>query len=223
MANDHVEFGISIPQIFTAGFNGWKNNIVPLTLAGLVTTGISTAASAQAATYESVEFNWILINFIGWVIAATAAYPWYVYALQAADGDKADLAAPFANTKRFAHQFVASFWFFAAFLLGIRYFLLPALLVLVLYAFYGYVVAESGKGGTYALGTSVRLGEKRRIGLFGIATLFMVFNFFGLLLGLAVEQPVLRVVLSTLGLTITTSITLVAGAAIYRVLEGYLQ
>ncbi len=223
MANDHVTFGISIPEIFTAGFNGWKNNIVPLTLAGLVTTGISTAASAQAATFEQSDFSWIIVNFIGWVIAGTAAYPWYVYALAAADGEKADLRAPFENTKRFLHQFVASFWFFAAFLLGIRYFLLPALLVLMLYAFYGYVVAESNKGGTYALGTSVRLGEKRRIGLFGIATLFLVFNLFGVMFGLAVEQPVLRVVLSTLGLTITTSITLVAGAAIYRVLQGYLQ
>ena len=42
MANDHVQFGISIPEIFTAGFNGWRNNIVPLTLAGLVMPEIAS-------------------------------------------------------------------------------------------------------------------------------------------------------------------------------------
>lgn len=225
---EQVTFGIGIGEAFKEGFNGWKSNIVPLAVGGVVPLAVTLAFSTWASEFNvdgqvQQDWRWFALNFVGWVLAGTLSYPWYMYALRAADGEEINLGEPFETPKRFLHQFVASFWFFAGFLLGIRFFLLPAIAVLVLYAFYGYLIADSDKGGTWALGTSVRMGEKRRIGLFGISVLFMIFNFFGLFPGVAVQQMTLRPIVAVLGLVVTASITLVSGAHIYRVFRGFLN
>lgn len=228
---ESVTFGIGIGEIFSKGFNGWKSNIVPLTLAGVVPIAISSGVSLFAQQFNDAAtvrdgVLWFALNFVGWVIAGTLSYPWYVYALRAVDGDPVVLSEPFETPKRFLYQFVGSFWFFAGFLFGIRFVIipfLPALFILVLYAFYGFVIADEGKGGFTALGTSIRMGEKRRIGLFAISLMFIMFNFAGVVPGFAIEQPTLRLIVATLGLVFTTSITLVSGAAIYRVFRGFLN
>jgi len=98
---------------------------------------------------------------------------------------------------------------------------IPSIMVLIFYAFYGFIVVEAGKGGSYALGTSVRIGEKRRIGLFAIAVLFVGFNFLPILIAFSIPQPVVTAVISFVGLSITMSITLVSGGAIYQVVKGF--
>ena len=226
-------FGIGIGEIFSKGFTGWKSNIIPLTLAGIVPIAVASGFSSFAQQFNDVEtivegILWFAINFAGWVIAGTLSYPWYMYALRAVDGDPVVLSEPFETPKRFLYQFVGSFWFFAGFLFGIRFIVipfLPAILILVLYAFYGFLIADEGRTGFNALGTSIRMGEKRRIGLFAIALMFLMFNFLGLVPGLGLEGAsfTLRLILASLGLVFTTSITLVSGAAIYRTFRGFLH
>lgn len=219
---EKVEFGISLSEVIADAFGGWRANVVPLTVAGLATIGVSNAVSFGARAVTDNGVAWSLLTFAGWVIAGTIAYPWFHYALQAVDGDKVDLRAPFEHPKRFRYQLVASFWFWAGFLLGFGFFLLPGLLVLVFYAFYGYIIADGAQeSGTKALGTSVILGEKRRIGLLWFSLLFLAFSALGLLLGVvAAAAPTAALALATVGLTITTSIVIVAGASIYRKLQG---
>ncbi len=230
---EQVEFGIRIPEIFKRGFAGYTKNALPLTLAALCTLGVYGLFRFQAQAFldDGHDFRALVLDLGGLILGGTIAYPWYAYALEAARGEKVDLRAPFAHPKRFAHQAMASLFFWAGVLFGLRYgralFFLPAIAVLVLYAFHGYVIAdtpadkEGVKGGTLALGTSVRLGDKRRFGLFAIACLLMMFNFLGAMFGVARlenEQPFAYPIL-VVGLAITSSITLVGGAYIYDELK----
>lgn len=223
-------FGIGIGEIFSKGFKAWLPNFLPLMAAGILPVAVSTGFSQFANQFiieNSVaqDVRFFIFNFIGWVIAGTLSYPWYVYAIRAADGDPIRLGEPFETPKKFLQQFVGTFWFFAGFVLGIRFFLLPAFAILVFYAFYGYLIADTDKGGLHALGTSVRMGEKRRFGLFALSMIFMMFNFLGVVPGLGLEglSFSVRLVVVSLGLLVTTSITLVCGAVIYRVFRGFLN
>lgn len=220
-----VEFGISPGQVFASGIRGYVANIVPLTLAALIVLLVYAAFRVPSQSFIDDDRIWSgrLLDLAGLFVAGTLAYPWYRYALAAADGEKVDMRAPFLAPRRFRYQAAASFWFFAAVVLGQQYLSgIPAILAALLYAFYGYVVAENDNGGLKALGTSVRLGERRRIGLFAIGGLFFVFNLIGAS-GLAAGLNPLGYSLAVLGLSVTTSITLVSGAAIYRVLQEKLD
>lgn len=220
-----VEFGIRPAAVFMSGLRGYGSNVVPLTLAALVVLTTYAAFRYPSAQLLDADRVWAArgLDLAGLFSAGTLAHPWYRYALQAADGEKVIPGLPFATPRRFAYQASASFWFFAAVVLGQQYLGgLPAILAALLYAFYGFVVAESDDGGLKALGTSVRLGERRRIGLFAIGGMLFVFNLLGAS-GLAVGATALGYSLTILGLSITTSITLVSGAAIYRVLQEKLD
>ena len=60
----------------------------------------------------------------------------------------------------------------------------------------------------------MRLGEGKRLGLFAFATLFLIFNLFGGI-ALGFGFSILNIVGAVIGMAITTSVTLVSGAAIY--------
>ncbi len=227
-----VEFGVRIPEIFKVGFVGYFKNLIPLSLAGAVTLGVYGIFryEAQQLLNDGHDFRALLVDLLGLIISSTMAYPWFHYALTASRGETVDVRDPFFYMQRFGYQAVAGFFFWAGVLFGLRYgagiFFLPAIAVSVLYAFYGYVVADTPlnkeglRGGSYALGTSVRLGEKRRFGLFCIGLLFMLFNFFGAMFGLAIQdQPILQYAVTVIGLIVTASITLVGGAYIYDTLK----
>ncbi len=235
MAKEQVEFGINIPDVFAAGFKGYRNNIVPLTVGALVTLAVYAVfrIPAQQLFVDDKVWTSIAVDLVGLLVSGTLAYPWYSYALKAARDEENPLGEPLAYPKRFLHQAGASFFFWAGILLGVRYPFLGipflSILILVLYAFYGYVIAdtppdkEGMRGSSFALGTSVRLTENRRFGLFAIACLFMIFNFFGAVAGIAVGQSLENTIAgyaaAVVGLTITTSVTLVAGAHIYDELK----
>jgi hypothetical protein len=218
-------FPVRIGELFNQGIKGFKLNALPLVVAGSVVLGIVVATygtlglPSQQPPPESI-LRYVGLTLAGLILAGTLSYPWYYWALQSARGEKASLAAPFADGRRFLAMAVSSFWFWVGMLFGIQYFWgLPSILILVLYAFHGYVIAAGkAKHGLLALGTSVRLGEKRRIGLLAVAALFALLNFCGAIAsGFELGLP-LKLALTILGLAVTTSITLVAGGVLFDVL-----
>lgn len=243
-----LDFGISIGEVFTAGFRGYFNNAIILTLAGLpvlITMAVVSTpwrnfnAELQGQVDASVgtdneitslpivdQLTWIGLLMLAAIPAGTVAFAWFRYALDVVDGKEINIRAPFLDVRKIFSHFVATFWFWLGIGFGIRFlFGIPSVLVIILYAFYGFVIAEQTEvSGLKALGTSIRLGQGRRIGLFAIAGLMFVFNIFGVIgfaVGLEGTTPsTAGIVLGVLGLSVTTSITLVSGATIYRVLEG---
>lgn len=220
------QFPLPISAIFRSGFSGYLKNVVPLTSAAAVTIAIFGIFRfwAQAASNDDRIFQSIVFDLAGLVLAGTIALPWFAYALDAARDKPIDVAGPWRSGKQFAAQFVCAIFFWAAFLLGLRYLAgIPSILAALFYGFYGYVVADrAAKGGLRALGTSVRLGTKRRVALFAILALFAAFNLLAAIpLGYAVS--VLTVVLTLALLTVTASVTLVGWACLYDVLTERLD
>lgn len=215
-------FGMSVGSIFGAGVKGYVANLVPISLAAAATiaTYLAFRLPAQAAAEGGRLLVSLALDLVGLVVAAVVAYPWYTYALAAADGRPIDPVAPFRTSERFSAQAVASFWFWAGVLLGLRYLYgIPSLLALVFYAFYGFVIADgSTASGLKALGHSVILGHGRRVGLFAIGALFMAFNLFGAI-AIGFDVNPLTIGLAFAGFVATSSITMVSGAAIYRMLD----
>jgi hypothetical protein len=211
-------FGIGLGELFRAGARGYRRNFAVLSLAGAFTLGTYLAfrLQAQAALATGNIGRSVLLDLAGMVVASVVALPWYSYALDADRARPTDPRNPFRSLQRFLPQAVASFWFWAAILFGLRYLYgIPSILALVFYAFYGYVVAEGRVAGLGALGVSARLGEGRRVGLFAVAMIFFVFNLVGAIaLGFSVT-PV-TAVLAFLGVLVTANITIVAGARLYR-------
>lgn len=215
-------FPITPVAMFREGIAGFRRQPLTLLVAGAVTFGVYAAfrIPAQIALDDGRRALGIALDLFGAVMAGTAAYPWFSYALSASRGEPEPFMKPLQIPARFLAQFVAAFWFWAAVMLGTRYLGgIPSILAAIFYAFYGYVVVDrSDMGGMKALGTSVRLGNKRRIALFAILTLFAVFNMFAVLpLGYGVNPGTIALTMALL--LVTTSITLVAGAALYDTLK----
>ena len=226
-------FPVRIGAVFKDAFAGYFKNLVPLSVAGFTTLAIAYFAAIYPLDPLKDQPNFVrsLAFAAGLVLAGVSAYPWYCYALDAADGIPARIRRPFENPGLFYDQAVSSFWFWAGVGLGLRYLAgIPAFFVVVLYAFHGYVIADrKSDSGLKALGTSVRLGEGYRIVLFALMAMFGMFSLLGALaLGIPDEDgdPLvnpLTIGLAVLGLTVTTSITMVAGGRIYRALMDQLD
>ena len=220
------QFPLRISAMFRSGVSGYVKNLVPLTVAAAVTIAVFGVFRfwAQIAIGDGKTLQSIAFDLVGLVLAGTVSLPWFAYALDAARGNPIDLAAPWRSGSQFAAQFVCAIFFWAAFLLGLRYLAgIPSILAALFYGFYGYVVADrAAEGGLRALGTSVRLGTKRRVALFAILALFAIFNLLAAIpLGYGVSA--LTVVLTLAILTVTASITLVGGACLYDALTERLD
>lgn len=216
-------FGISIAAIFRSGIVGFAKNPVSLGLASLATIAVYATfrIPAQVALNDGLVVRSMAFDLVGLVLAGVVAFPWYRYSLDVADGNPVDLRAPFQSLWWIKPQLIASIFFWAGVLLGLRYlFGLPSILVAILYAFYGFVLAEGRtKSGLTALGRSVALGEGKRIGLLAVAMLFLLFNMFGAIsLGFG-EVNTMTIGLAVAGLVVTTSMTMVGGAVVYRTLQ----
>lgn len=189
-----------------------------LVLAGATTIAVYVTFRiiAQASMESGSVASSIVIDFAGLVTAGVVALPWYARALGAARGERSIRSTLLKDNGSLQGQAVASIWFWAAFLLGLRYLWgLPSVLALVFYAFHGFAIADGRtKSGLKALGISARMSEGRRFVLFGIAVVFLVFNMAGAL-PLALGSTPFALVASLLTLSVTASITLVAGANLY--------
>ena len=207
-------FGVRPGEMIGQAWPAYWANRYHLTLYSLVSI-LVYYGSIQLVSDDQAAWTQVAILIGGMVATTTVAYPWFRAALAAVDGR----AIPF-QTSRFYDMAVASAFFWAGILLGFRYLYgLPALIVLVMYAFFGYAVAdEPQRGGLKALGWSVHIGTKRRIGVFAIVVLLLMMNLVAFFpIGLGTDLVMLGA--TALLLTVTTNISIVSGAVVYRVLE----
>lgn len=220
MTTDRVAFGVGVGELFRRGVTGLRSRPWPLlaTAAATLGTYLAFRIPAQLAFDQGRLLASVLIDLAGLTVAGVVALPWYAVSLAVARGEEPRLAGQLVPS-RLTAQAVASIWFWAGVLVGMRYlFGLPALAFLVLYAFHGFSVADGATSGLRALGSSVRLGEGRRVGVFAVGFLFLLFNLAAAIaLGTGVDP--LTITVTALALLVTTNVTMVAGAHLYTVLE----
>ena len=221
MAADQAQpttFGISIGELFRVGAGALRNNpaaLVGTALATFLAYGVFRYLASQSGTLLA----FIGFDLLGLVLASVVALPWYRAALDAYDGKRSnppDLVQAMTGAR---DQMVASIFFWAGVYFGIRYLLgIPSIFVVVLYAFYGFIVSEGNhKGGMRALGHSVVLGEGRRVGIAGIGLLLVILNLFGAVaVGFEELPDSVGWALAIVGLLITTNLSMTVGAALYR-------
>lgn len=217
MSNE--QFPVQLGPTFRDAVKAYIGSIVPLTVASLATLGVYTVfrIPAQSLFEDGRVFASIGVDLIGLILAGSVAMPWYKFSLDAVDGKPIDMRIALIDLKLYLYQAVAGFWFWAGVLLGLRYlFGIPSIFVALLYAFHGFVIADGqARSGLLALGHSVRITEGRRLGLFAIAGLLLVFNLFGAI-AVGFDINPLTIGLAVLGLAVTTSISMVFGAILYR-------
>lgn len=224
MATGSRTFGANLGEIFISGVRGYLTNAVPLTLAGAGTLAVYTVfrMPAQRALDAGNVTQSMGIDLVGMWLASIVAYGWYAYALATYDGRRLafqEVVVGLGSSLR--AQAVASFWFWAGVVLGLYYLAgIPSLFVVMFYAFYGFVIADGRESnGLKALGHSVKLGEGRRVGLGAVAIVLLLFTLLGAFpLGFGVSTA--TTVLSIMGLVVTSSITMVSGAGLYRLFQG---
>ena len=155
-------FGISIADMFQVGVKGYFNNIVILTLSALPVFVIFTLASTPWRSFNSQlqervdadpeatlatleQLQWVGLLLLAAFPAGVVAAPWFRYALDVADEREINVMAPLIDGKKWLNHALATFFFWAGITLGFRYSVLipglPSVIVLLLYPFYGYIIA----------------------------------------------------------------------------------
>ena len=203
-------------ELATDSWRGFRANVTSLLVPSVATLGVYTVALLLIPT---IEDPWASFGAAvgALVVATTVAYPWFVAALAAVD---AEGTSPGVQVERFSDQLVASLFFWAGVLLGLRYLLgLPAIIVVVFYAFFGYAVADNPRRKALrSLGWSVYLGQGNRMRLIAIGLVLALLNLLAVSpVGLGIN--VATVVVSAGLVLITANLSMVVGARLYRALE----
>ena len=213
------EFGVRPGEAFSKAITTFFRRAPGLLFAGAVTFAVYAPFRWRSQVFfdNDQAFSFLVIETLGLIAAGTVAVPWYRHALAAIRDEPLGVLEPYTDGKSmWTAQAVCSFWFWAGVLIGFRLlFGIPSILVFLLYSFHGYIVADrKAEGGLMALGTSVRMTEGKRIGLFAIGGLLVMFNLFGAIaLGAGINA--LTILGAAVGILITASITLLVGAFIY--------
>lgn len=203
-------------ELATDSWQGFRANITSLLVPSVATLGVYAAALLVIPTIDN---PWASFGAAvgALVVATTVAYPWFVAALAAADPAG---TSPGVQPERFSDQFVASLFFWAGVLLGLRYLYgLPAAVVIVFYAFFGYAIADTPRRKALrSLGWSVYLGQGNRMRLIAIGLALAFINLLAVSpVGMGVNAATLAV---SAGLVlITSNWSMVVGARLYRALE----
>lgn len=216
------QFPIRIGEAFATGWRGYRSNFASITMAGAAVWAVMVGIGFVGSQIES-PWSSFFVQLGGVVLASGIALPWYRGALDAVDGAEVNWANMLRNPDRLSTLLGASVFFWASFLFGLRYFSgLPALIVLAFYAFYGFVVADSDRGVLKSLGHSILVGQGRRIGVFAIGAMLVLVNFLAFL---PIGQGVTPVTqgASLVLLVVTSSYTIVCGAAVYRALDSSME
>ncbi len=210
------KFDIGIAEMLTTGWSRYRAHFVPVTLAGAATFAVYGLFRWWS---DVIEGPWesFGVELAGLIVSGAAALPWYRGALAAAD----DTEAPgwSSEPERFRDLAVASVFFWAGVLLGLRYLRgIPAIFVVIFYAFHGFAVADGKRRKALrALGHSVLLGQGKRLGVAAVGGLLLLINLLAFLpLGFSINPATMA--LTVAALLITTSWSMVCGALVYRAL-----
>ena len=222
-------FPLKPSQMIVDGIEGFRRAPVAMLLGTLLPFVLSSPfvfiGQSRISDAEQISLGngdvvaGLALNLVGMVLAGAASYPVCVYALRASRGEEVELGEPFREPSRFVAMFVGTFWFWAGVLLGLNFFVLPAVFVFVFYVFFGFVLVDRPDlGGLKSLGTSVRIGHKRRIAIFALTALFGVLLFLCILpIGFALNAGTIAVMYVLL--LIGTAVSLVSWASLYDALR----
>lgn len=200
----------SIGEALSFGWNSVKSNFfffVGLQLATIL-IGLSFVFFPLVLS-EDQGIIIILVNFIGRVVEIGLTLGMIHIVLKTVDGKKAVFSELFSQFKPglLLWYFGASIAYGIGSVIGIILLIVPGIIVLIRYSFYGYALVEKGVNGLDALKISwnITKGNTIKLLLFGIV-IFLV-NIVGMLA-------------LVIGILVTAPLSLIATAYVYRKLSA---
>lgn len=203
---DYVDRPLDIGSAISFGWNKFVANIGPLLLAAL-------AVFAVQAVFTFIErgvdgrFAFWLVRIAGNVVSIIIAMGWIRIGLNIVDGRRADVADLFVVDGGFWSYVGASIVFGICVTIGLIFFIVPGIIIALIWFFYGYNIVDKGDSMMEAFARSNQLTKGRKGQLFVFMLVLALLNIVGLLLLIV-------------GVLVTAAISLIAVAYVYRRLCG---
>lgn len=198
-------FGIG--DALSYGWNAYWKNVGPMLLIAIVVIAIQLVFSAISSSTDSTALQ-VLIQLIGTLVSLLITLGWMRVALEVTNGVKPEVGDVF-KAQGYGPFIVASILFYLGTVIGLILFIIPGIIFVATFGFYGFVIAQRGDdvGVMESLQRSHEITRGHRWQLFGMAIVLFLVNIVGLLA-------------CFVGVIFTLGITLIAWAYIYRALSG---
>lgn len=194
----------SIDEAIQVGWDAAKRNIGFFIILLIVTLLLQVIPDrVQAATQTTAPLLAALFGLVGAAISNIISMGLTRISLRFADGQRANLSDLYADVARFFSFLFATILYVLIVAAGLLLLIVPGLMWMVRFGFYGYVVIDRGAGPLEALRKSAEItqGARWQVFLFGILVIgILIVGAIALLIGLFWAIPT----------------TLVAAAVVYR-------
>lgn len=199
---------LDIGDAFRAGWRGFIANIVPLIVVALIVWVVSGLVNLWAnQTAGLVQFLWQVLAFF---VSQVVSIVWIALALAIIDGRDISADSLLPSGGVLLSYIIASFLFTLMLAVGLVLLIVPGLIVAVVFGLYGWAVVDKSLDPMEALRHSSRITQGNRWQLFGFILVAIALNIVGVLLLI-------------IGVLVTSAITLIAAAHVYRQLDGTLE
>lgn len=199
---------LDIGEAFRAGWRGFVANIIPLIVVALIVWAVTGIVNTWAtSTGGFAEFFWRVVAFF---VTQIVSIVWISLALAVVDGREISADTLLPDAPKLLAYIIASLIFSVMFGIGLVLLVVPGIIVAIVFGLYGYAVIDKGLDPIAALTHSrdITRGNRWEIFVFGLAAILL---------------NVLGVLLLVVGVLVTSAVTLIAAAHVYRQLDGSLQ
>jgi uncharacterized membrane protein len=199
---------LDIGEAFRTGWRGFVANIGPLIVVALVVWVVTGAINLL--TRQSSGVGQFLLSMLSFFVGQVVAIVWIKLALSILDGREftADSLLPGGAT--LVSYIVASLLFAVMLTVGLVLLVIPGIIVAVVFGLYGWALIDKALDPIEALRHSSRITSGHRWEVFAFAVVAILLNIVGL-------------VALIIGVLVTSAVTLIAAAHVYRQLDGSLQ
>jgi uncharacterized membrane protein len=190
------------------GWGAYWKNVGPLLLIAVVVLAINAVFSGLSSAVGDNTVARVLIQLAGTLVSLLVTLGWMRVALEITRGVRPQVGDLF-HAVGYGTFILASILFYIGAIIGFILLVIPGIIFVVVFGFYGFVIAERGEGvGVLeSLQRSAEITRGHRWQLFGLGLLLLLINIVGL-------------ILCFVGLLFTWGITLLAWAYAYRTLSG---
>jgi uncharacterized membrane protein len=197
----------AIGDALSYGWNAYWKNVGPMLLIAVVVIAIQVVFSAVSNALDSTVAQ-IIVQLVGTLVSLLITLGWFRVALEITSGVKPEVGDVF-KAQGYGPFILASILFYIGSVIGFILLIVPGIIFVATFGFYGFVIAQRGDevGVIESLQRSHEITRGHRWQLFGMAIVLFLVNIVGL-------------IACFVGVIFTLGITIIAWAYLYRSLSG---
>jgi hypothetical protein len=198
----HAGPRFQIGEALSAGWRGFWPNLLPLGAFALIVWVVN--GLVQFFQRDAGATGRFFFNLVAFVISQLVAIGWIKIALDVTDGRRVDSKAVVDRFRLVLPYLVAAVLYSLMVGIGLVLLIVPGIILAIVFAFYGFHIVDTGSTdpiGALRRSAEITRGNRGRLFLLGLT-----------LLGL----NILGILLLVIGVLITSGISLLAVAYVYR-------